>query len=36
MKKLGLEINGPGRSGVRGESVKSILGLGDWKFVNSA
>ncbi len=35
MRKLGLVVNGPVRSGVKGQSVKSMLGLPDCMFVNS-
>src|SRR5437773_10023776 len=36
MRKLELVVNGPVRSGVRGQSVKSIVGLADCMLVNSA
>jgi hypothetical protein len=35
-KKFGLALNGPGKSGVRGRSVRSIEGLLNCKSVNSA
>src|SRR5207249_6883394 len=35
MRKLLLVVNGPVRSGVSGQSVKSIDGLADWMLVNS-
>src|SRR5207247_10110784 len=36
MRKLELVVNGPVRSGVRGQSVKSIVRLADCMVVNSA
>ena len=36
MARLLLVVNGPIRSGVRGQSVKSMWGLADCKSVNSA
>src|SRR6266566_2130137 len=35
MRKLLLVVNGPVRSGVSGQSVRSIDGLADWMLVNS-
>ena|SRR5437879_6531033 len=36
IRKLLLVVNGPTRSGVRGQSVKSMTGLADCMLVNSA
>src|SRR5437773_3973158 len=36
IRKLLLVVNGPTRSGVRGQSVKSMAGLADCMLVNSA
>src|SRR5213083_1097517 len=35
IRKFGLVVNRPVRSGVSGQSVKSIAGVADWMLVNS-